>query len=380
MARRPYYLAKRGRVWYVRWNRESGVVRRDDQHARSTGQTTRRAAETWCVRRMAKGRRAGADVTLATYLAPYYVWGQCPHIRRLIAVGASIGRAHAAATRTRIEQHVLPHPIAEMRLGDITRGDLIDLQADLVGEGVGKRSINQIFAALKVVFREAVAREDLDRNPAAHLENIRYQSTERGVFTLDELRRLFPLTPPGPWQGLLDHTMFLLAWTAGMRKGELLALRWANVDLGSAVVRVDEARKGYSAEVGAPKWGRRREEPLCGQAVARLRDLWEESPYRSGGDLVFSSSAGKMLGDWWWHTRFVEALRAVGISDAERKQRNLVPHGFRHCLVTHLRDRVNDAILRDVVGHSSEAMTNDYTHFTIDQKRAVSNELDQLLS
>ena len=379
MARRPYYLNKRGRFWHVRWNRESGLVSRDQHHSRSTGETSRRAAETWCVQEITKRRRITRETTLGQYIAPYFVWDACPHIQRLLTVGASIGKTHAAATRTRIERYILTHQIADMRFADITRGDLIDYQADLLRHGVGKRTINQVFEALKVVFREAVAREDLDRDPAAHLENIRYQRAERGVFSLEELRLLFPATPPGPWRDLQDHTMFLLAWTAGMRKGELLALRWANIDLDApGVVHVNEARKGLDG-IGKPKWGRRRVEPLCTQALDRLRDLWDDSVYCGAEHLVFPDSAGRMHGDWWWHKRFVAALRNLGISDGERKTRNLVPHGFRHCLVTHLRDQVDEAVLRDVVGHSSVAITDDYTHFTIQQKRVVADTIDRLL-
>ena len=378
MARRPYYLKKKGRFWYVRWNRESSLVNRDQHHDRSTGETSRRAAETWCVQQIAKRRRITRETTLGQYLAPYYVWDECPHIKRLVTVGASIGKTHAASTRSRIERYILTHPIADIQLAELTRGDLIDFQVDLVRQGTGRRTVNQVLGALKVMFREAVSREDLDRDPSAHIENIRYEAIERGVFTLEELRLLFPATPPGPWRGLQEHTMFLLAWTCGMRKGELLALRWTSVDLERAAVRVEAARKELDG-VGRPKWGRRREEPLCTQAVDRLRDLWDDSVYCAAEHLVFPDAAGRMHGNWWWHQRFVEALRTLGISDVERKARNLVPHGFRHCLVTFLRDKVDEAVLRDVVGHSSVAVTNDYTHFTLDQKRVVADTIDRLL-
>ena len=190
-------------------------------------------------------RPTQTDATLREYLAPYCVWDECPHIARVLTVGGSMGKSHATNSRSRLERFVFTHPIAEVPFAEIRRGDLIDFQMDLVRADVGRCSINQVMGHLKVAFREACNREELDRNPAAGLEDIRYQTAKRGVFTLEELRLLFPPNSHGPWQDLSDHAVLLLAWTTGMRKGELLALRWEHVHLDQRYV---ERRSGTSAQ------------------------------------------------------------------------------------------------------------------------------------
>jgi integrase len=59
---------------------------------------------------------------------------------------------------------------------------------------------------------------------------VKYRKEERGVFTAEELRRLFPDHGYGPWRDIQDCTCFYLAAVTGLRRGEVLALRWQHID------------------------------------------------------------------------------------------------------------------------------------------------------
>ena len=72
---------------------------------------------------------------------------------------------------------------------------------------------------LKTVFRDALFREDLDRDSTAGIGLMNDTYRERSTFSLQELRLLFPSNSLGPWADEANYAMYLLAATTGMRRG-----------------------------------------------------------------------------------------------------------------------------------------------------------------
>jgi integrase len=377
IVRKLFYLIKRGKYWHVCWNASSDLVAKNETGYHTTGQTSRRAAERWCLAQIRRGKQVGGSATLRQYIEPFFIWDTCPHVRRLTDEGKSITKRYVKEQRRLIDNHILPHPIADRKIAEITRANVVDFRSDLL-KVTGSRTVNRTIGVLKIVFNEAVYREELKHNTCAMVGNISYREATPGVFTQDELHLLFPPKSPGPWIDISGYTCFLLAFTTGMRRGELLALRWRNVDPGNRFVRVREAWKDLD-EKGPPKWGNMRDEPLCDQAVSALRDLFEASVRVAPDDLVFCKDDGSRYGQTWWRSRFKRALNLIGIFDEERRRRNLKPHSFRHTFVTLVRSRVDSAILREVVGHADESTTAGYTHFSIEQKRVIAEVIDEVL-
>jgi integrase len=100
-----------------------------------------------------------------------------------------------------------------------------------------------------------------------------------GMFSLPELWLIFQKETLGHWKKLQDHTCFLLAAATGMRRGEILALRWRDLDLEDGFIRVECVWKDV-AEEGLPKWENRRSVPFLlfkDRIINRLKELREVS-------------------------------------------------------------------------------------------------------
>ena len=146
--------------------------------------------------------------------------------------------------------------IADMTISDIRRADILDFRERL-RKKAGPRTVNSVMTVLKTIFREGYFREELTRDPSIGIGAIRYEMRESGIFIKDEIKKLFPSDSLGPWQDQQDYTAFLIAATCGLRRGEILALRWRHLDFDKAEIRVEEAWKDKD-EVGEPKWGQKR--------------------------------------------------------------------------------------------------------------------------
>jgi integrase len=323
-----------------------------------------------------------ARLTLREYSTDFFVWGKCPHCEKLLAEGRQISKRHVRNQRLWLTKYVLKDPIADRALGEISRADVLDFRARIKRKlATHLNTANKSLAVLKTICKEAFFREDLDRDPTAGVGNLKENRREPGIFTAGELQALFPAEGLGPWKSLLDKTCFLLAADSGMRRGEILALRWCNVDLDAALVHVLEAWKG-GEEVGLPKWGRTRVAPLTDATVRALRELQEDSIRTHETDLVFCFLDGSRLGDTWWKKHFASAMEKVKIGEGENEKvgidvraRGIKPHSFRHTAATLRRDAGEDpAKIRAALGWTNARTQEGYEHFTADMLRSSALE------
>jgi integrase len=353
--RRPYYLIKRNEYWYHRLNRESGLVENDDVTWHTTGCQYRGDAEQFLEDLLAGGRDINTPVkhrTSRQYASSYFDWDWCPHIRRLREEGKSITRRHAKIQQQRLRKHTLPDPFADKRLSEITRADVSDLRSRLLAKN-SPAMVNKALGIVKVIFREAVYREEINRDPTAGVGRIKEHRKERGIFTIEELRVLFPDHGYGPWRDVHDYTCFYMAAVTGLRHGVILALRWRHIDFERQVLTVSEAWKG-GHEIGPPKWEHNRLVPLSSRTIDRLSRLQAASIRLGSDDFVFCYDNGLHFGETWWRKRFCASLDRASI---DRQVRHLTPHSFRNTINTLVRNSGHDpAKIRAVLGWMDEAI------------------------
>jgi len=218
-----------------------------------------------------KGITTNKD-TLRNFCKDLYIYEKCFHVQRLLNEGKSIGRNHCRNRRLLIEKYIFTDPIVDKKIANINRGDLLDFRDRLSSKKIGENTINKILGILKTAFNEAALREIIHRNPTFLIGNLKYQQKEIGVFTIEEIKKLFPKDSLGPWTSLFDYTLFFLACMTGMRRGEILALQWGDIDFQKKFLIVQRAWKGDN-EKGKPKWNRIRYVALPPMLIHKLLEL-----------------------------------------------------------------------------------------------------------
>jgi integrase len=172
-----------------------------------------------------------------------------------------------------------------------------------------------------------------------------------------------------------DYTCFYLAAVTGLRRGEILALRWRHIDFDQLVLTVREAWKG-GQEIGPPKWEHNRLVPLSSRTIDRLVRLQGASIRLGPDDFVFCYDNGPRFGETWWRKRFCAAMEQAGI---DWRSRRLTPHSFRHTINTIVRDSGHDpAKIRAVLGWMDEAIQDNYTHWDLDHLKTWADIVDEI--
>ena len=161
-----------------------------------------------------------------------------------------------------------------------------------------------------------------------------------------------------------------------MRRGEVLALRWKDIDFEDREYHVRRAWTDDTT-LGPPKWGKIREHlALPEETVRKLKVLRSESLHILPDALVFHSDDGSRLTFRWWQNQFRAAMKKAKI---KAKERHLTAHSFRHSLNTYLRAQgVHDEKIRAAMGWTQEKTQAGYTHWTAEHLRDQAITIDQL--
>jgi integrase len=363
---KQFRLKKRGNYYYYKLPFEKSF--------HSTGLTSKVKAEQFVIDLIKTGLSPlKVHNTLFEYATPYFLWDSCPHVRRLLDENKSITKRHVSIQRGILINHVFSDPIVNKKISEIKRADIIDFRSRLIKQGKGIRTVNKAVGILKIIFKEALFREDINKDPTVGIGNIKYSPKEVGTFTLDELKSIFPLSELGPWKDKLDYTCFFLAATTGMRRGEILALRWRHIDFENHIIQVEEAWKSKD-EVGLPKWNRKRIVPVPDFIIEKLWQLQTDSLQCLPDNLVFCYANGARLGETWWTKHFKSAMEKAGI---DINTRNLRPHSYRHTINTLLRDSGHDlSKIRASLGWLSEDAQDNYTHWKTEHLREQANIIE----
>lgn len=378
MDRKPSIFQRENGIYY--WRLSGGKWK-------STGARTE--ADAWRVAWEKAGTPGSVlsvlpGLTLGQYAADFFVWDKCRRIAHLRLKGRRISPEHAAAQRSTLVRYILgdpehkdskgnpapidPEPLADLPMAAIDRAALDAYEMRLAkrlhieeGSSKNRRVFNSVLIVLSTIFAWAIREKVRSDNPASG-ELLSYEKRERDIFTIEELKRLFPekTSDIGPWRNLRDKVAFLLAANGGLRRSELRAVTWGAIDFNLNLLTIRQAFKGGGDRLGKPKSGKARYVRLTEKTARHLQAWRLQTPYKAAEDYCFTNAQGQPLGGQWWEQAFKAAMESLKI---DYRARNLVPHSTRHTLNSHLRaKKVPDFLIRESLGWNSEAVQDNYSH------------------
>lgn len=272
-------------------------------------------------------------------------------------------------------------------LGDVPLQKLTPLQvqsfyAQKLQDGLAPKTVNSIHGLLHEALDQAVKWNMIPKNVCDLVSAPRISKKELQVLTREQARTLL--------KAVKEHrleTILLLAVTTGMRRGELLALRWQDVNLETGTLQIQRTvdyipKHGYVETEPKTKAGRRKivlpsyvvealkahrlrqdaEKVVCG-------DLWVEK------DLVFCGLHGNYFNPGYLWRSFSKFLRDIGLP-------HMRFHDLRHSAATILLEmNVHPKIVQELLGHSTIDMTmNMYSHVLPSLQKEVAERWDETFS
>lgn len=232
----------------------------------------------------------------------------------------------------------------------VTRGDVEKYLLGLLDAGKSMRTRNVALAAIRFLLRTTVRHDVTGNIPHGMVE--RHLVT---VLTGPEIERVLAATQSAKYRAI-----FMLAYGAGLRIGEVCALHVQDIDSQRGLIHVRTSKTGE------------RYVPLGKRVLASLRDYWKA--YRPPGPELFPGrGAGGVLCRNAVRKVLVQVVRKAGID------KPVTPHTFRHTCATHLLDSGLDVrSVQVVLGHRSIESTAHYLHVSQQRLAALPSPLDLL--
>ncbi len=289
------------------------------------------------------------------------------------------------STFERYEYAIRPHikpALGPVKLKSLTSAHVRRFYREKLKAGLASTTVHKMHVVLHKALDQAGADGLIPRNVTDALKLPRVDREEITPLTAEEANRLIDAT-----NGDRLEALYVLAIHTGLRQGELLALKWDDLDLEAGTLRVRRTLTyaGGKHTLSEPKTKKsRRTIRLTMGVVASLQDHLERqieeldrlgSLYRTGG-LVFANKIGGTINPSNLRNRsFARLLKRAGLRADTRF------HDLRHTCATLLLSRnVNPKIVSEMLGHASIAITLDtYSHVLPDMQEKAAKALEEAL-
>ena len=252
---------------------------------------------------------------------------------------------------------------------DIDIFDIREHVDSMIDDGERATTINRKKAVLSSVYKFALSRGYVDTNIVRNVVVDDDTKRRDRVLSEDERPRLLKACQESHWDKL--HLLVLMAMTTGARKGELLSLRWCDVNFKDNSAFLGDTKNGTSKVLHFA--------PVVMTEIKRFQEI--------GSGLIFSSA--EIPSQYMdFRKAWSKALKAANISEVDTlnadgsiKQEKFTFHCLRHGFCSALSDsgkEINQ--IAKLAGHKSIQTTMRYIHQGREQKRQIVNELAEAFS
>ena len=211
-------------------------------------------------------------------------------------------------------------------------------------DGIAPRTLQTRLSACRSLFKFLLRRGELKNDPAAGVRAPKAPRKLPQVLDVDEMQTLVEI-PTDSAEAKRDRAILELLYSSGLRISELTGLKWRDLDLADASVRV--TGKGRKTRIV----------PVGSKALDALRTLHELDQVTSADEPVFRGRNGAPITPQKVRERMKLWAKSQGIT------RRVYPHLLRHSFASHMLESSGDLrAVQELLGHADIATTQIYTH------------------
>src|SRR5215216_2593700 len=295
-------------------------------------------------------------------------------------VRGSVARHTYKDYEGKVRLHLKP-TLGRVKLKDLTSAHLQALYRQKTQEGLSPRTVEYVHSTARKALAKAEEWDLVRKNVARYARPPAKEHKEHRTLTVPQSKEFFTAAA-----GDRLEALYVLALTTGLRRGELLGLKWADINLEKTALSVNRSMDtlyGPPEEKAPKRQSSRRTVLLVPEAVAALRlhrrrqaeERLAAGPAWRERDLVFPTTLGTpMLGNNLLKRNLRPLLEKAGLPP-------LTFHELRHTFATfHLASGGKPKVIQEILGHSSIKTTMDtYSHVIPGMQKDAARRLSGLL-
>ena len=303
---------------------------------------------------------------LCEFLVNFWTPEKSEYIQNKRAHKKSIGDYHCKEMRGMVNRYWLPFFGEEFTVGELTEQYLEDFLQELANFRCLKgATINHARTCGATGLKWLKNKGIIHSNPMANVEAFsKSDATPRGIPDEKEIKALYELD----WNNEVMYLAFNLSAFSGLRPGEISGLQVRDIDSEKDLITIRHSwhRTGF---LKSTKTNLIRKVPVAHNIILRLLVQAQRCPGANEETFVFWSKANdyKPFLPQYYDDGFFEALHKIGVSEEERKERNIDFYSLRHFCATYLANMTDMRNVQAVLGHTTPAMTKHYANHMTDE-------------
>jgi integrase len=251
------------------------------------------------------------------------------------------------------EKHLLPE-FGDLPLSDVTPWKIEKYKSRRVNEGAAKSTVNRELALLKTVFSKAVIWGKAKDNPVKRVKLYRENNRRERFLTEEEAHKIIEAA------GDPVKYFIIIGLNTGMRRSEILGLRWPDISLEQKTIILKDDKGGTGRKI-----------PINSYLVQVLKSM----PKLDDTYVFPGLKQGKHMVD------IRESFRVAVEASKIKNSKNVIPHTLRHTYASWLAMKGVDLFtVQYLMGHKTIAMTQRYSHLCPDHKRQATEQISAVFS
>jgi len=276
-------------------------------------------------------------------------------------------------------QHILPS-LGKIKLNDLKPAQIQSLYNSKLNAGASPRTVRLIHSVLRRSLNIAMKQGLLSRNPAHSVTQPKLKPKEMQTLTDVQVRTLLLAARKSRFE-----VLYYLAVTTGLREGEILGLKWSDLDWNNRHLQIQRQLHRVSGEgliFSEPKSSKSKRVIVLGKEILeKLREHFQRQQQErlfadqrwQENDLVFPSTIGTPMEPRNLLKDYKDLLNKAGLP-------NIRFHDLRHTAATlMLQQGTNPKIVQERLGHSTITLTLDtYSHVLPAMQEEVAEKMDEI--
>jgi len=260
-------------------------------------------------------------------------------------------------------KHISP-VLGHKKLDKIKVSDIKQWQSDL-SKKVSPRRVRNVRATLSTIFKDAMADELIDKNPLSLVKTVKVKKTEITPFNMDEIELILNNSDGQ------DRNFFALAFFSGMRSGEMIGLKWSDINFSTSEIKISRSRKmGRDGDTKTLSSNRTIE--ILDSLIPYLKNQYQLTG--EFNSYVFLNKFNEPIYDI---KRIRETAWKKTLKACQIEYRTI--YQTRHSFATMMLENGEDILwLSHMLGHTDSSMTlSKYTHYVKKEKKKRGQFLNQ---
>lgn len=321
---------------------------------------------------------------LIPYIENFWDYDNSVYVKRKLNEGSHITKMQCYKLLHYFQRYCKPLISPSLLLDQFKVADMERIKKPLFEIKLSSSLINQVIESIRTPLNEAYRQELITDNIGSRLKNIKRTDKERGILSPSEatsvIKYLKQSTNPSSYERY-KYLIPAIMYYSGMRNNEVTALTLDCIEIKDESQGLIHVIHGYNRIDGIKetKNGKKRFTTIPTELAKEI--IAYGTQFNPDGFIFFSPvNSGKPIDDGVVRESFYEALKEIGITEKQRRERNLTLYSLRHGFNTAMvNSGLGELEIRTVTGHSSVAMTEHYNHETDERLKKQAEARSQVL-